>query len=144
MRFRFFVLGALASILLAAPQLRRFPSGHPRAGSAATADASAARASDLATVQTAFSSPEATRAATALGVDLAATSARLGTLDDAELHDLAVRAAALQSDPVAAGPFSGRQILRIVLIAGGGGDRDPRRVTPGRGLAAGPAGGDMR
>lgn len=119
MRFRFFMLAGLlmGASLLTAPS--GFADTHLVTREMAQqriSDATAARESDLAAVRTAFSSPEATRAASVLGVDLAATSARLGTLDDADLHDLAVRAGALQSDPVAGGP-SNRQLLWIILIA---------------------------
>jgi len=78
-------------------------------------DAATQRDSDLATVRIAFSSPEAARAAGVLGVDLASVQSGLATLDDAELHELATRAAALDSDPVA-GALTRRQ-LWIGLIA---------------------------
>jgi hypothetical protein len=78
-------------------------------------DAAAQRDTDLATVRLAFSSPEAVRAAGALRVDLASVQSRLGTLNDGELHELATRAAALDSDPVA-GALTRRQ-LWIGLIA---------------------------
>jgi hypothetical protein len=78
-------------------------------------DAATQRNCDLATVRTAFSSPEAARAAGVLGVDLASVQSGLGTLNDAELHELATRAAALDSDPVA-GALTRRQ-LWIGLIA---------------------------
>src|SRR5437899_999836 len=58
-------------------------------------DATTQRKSDLATVKIVFSSPEAVRAAGVLGVDLRSVQSRLGTLNDAELHELATRAAAL-------------------------------------------------
>jgi hypothetical protein len=120
MRFRFFMLAGLlvgTSLLNAASGFADTHLVTREIAQQRISDATAARESDLAAVRTAFSSPEATHAASVLGVDLAATSARLGTLDDADLHDLAVRAAALQSDPVAGRPFSNRQILWIVLIA---------------------------
>jgi hypothetical protein len=78
-------------------------------------DAATQRDRDLATVQTAFSSPEAARAAGVLGVSLVSVQSRLDALDDAELHELATRAAALDSDPVA-GAVTRRQ-LWIGLIA---------------------------
>jgi hypothetical protein len=79
------------------------------------ADAVTQRESDLAAVRTAFASPEAARAAAALGVDLPSVQSRLGTLNDGELHELAARAAALDSDPVA-GALTRRQ-LWIGLVA---------------------------
>jgi hypothetical protein len=78
-------------------------------------DAASQRDRDLATVQAAFSSPEAARAAGVLGVSLVSVQSRLDALDDAELHELATRAAALDSDPVA-GAVTRRQ-LWIGLIA---------------------------
>ena len=79
------------------------------------AEAVAQRESDLATVRTAFSSAEANQAAAALGVNLDSVRSRLAALDDGELHELAARAAALDSDPVA-GALTRRQ-LWIGLIA---------------------------
>ena len=78
-------------------------------------DAATQRDSDLAAVRIALSSPGAARAAGVLGVDLASVQSRLGTLNDGELHELAARAAALDSDPVA-GALTRRQ-LYIGLIA---------------------------
>ena len=78
-------------------------------------DAATQRDRDLSTVTNAFSSPEAARAAGVLRVDLASVQSRLGTLNDGELHELATRAAALDSDPVA-GTLTRRQ-LWIGLIA---------------------------
>jgi hypothetical protein len=78
-------------------------------------DAATQRDRDLAAVRIAFSSPEAARAAGVLGVDLASVQSGLGTLSDAELHELATRASALDSDPVA-GALTRRQ-LWIGLIA---------------------------
>jgi len=79
------------------------------------AEAVAQRENDLATVRTAFSSAEANQAAAALGVSLDSVKSRLAALDDGELHELATRAAALDSDPVA-GALTRRQ-LWIGLIA---------------------------
>ena len=79
------------------------------------AEAVTQRESDLATVRTAFSSAEANQAAAALGVSLDSVKSRLAALDDGELHELATRAAALDSDPVA-GALTRRQ-LWIGLIA---------------------------
>jgi hypothetical protein len=78
-------------------------------------EAAAQRETDLATLRTAFSSSEAAQAAAALGVDLDFVQSRLGTLNDGELHELAARASALDSDPVA-GALTRHQ-LWIGLIA---------------------------
>ena len=64
-------------------------------------EAEALRQSDLATVGRALSSPEAAAAAKAVGADLDAVRRSAPLLSDAELRDLAARAAALQADPTA-------------------------------------------
>jgi hypothetical protein len=79
------------------------------------ADAAAQRESDLATVRTAFSSPEAAEAAATLGVNLASIQSQLATLNDGELHELATRAAALDSDPVAGG-LTRRQLWIVIIV----------------------------
>jgi hypothetical protein len=63
--------------------------------------AEAARQGDLAVVGRALSSPEAESAARAVGADLDAVRQSASLLSDAELRDLAGRAAALQADPAA-------------------------------------------
>jgi len=64
-------------------------------------EAEAARQGDLATLDRVLSSPEAAAAAKAVGADLGDLRRAAPTLSDSELRDLAVRAAALESDPVA-------------------------------------------
>jgi hypothetical protein len=64
-------------------------------------EAEAARQGDLAVVGRALSSPEAESAARAVGADLDAVRQSASLLSDAELRDLAGRAAALQADPAA-------------------------------------------
>jgi hypothetical protein len=64
-------------------------------------EAEAARQGDLATVDRLLSSPPAAEAARKVGADLDAVRRAVPTLSDADLHDLAARAAALQADPVA-------------------------------------------
>ncbi len=54
-------------------------------------------------------------------MDLASVQSRLGTLDDGELHELAARAAALDSDPVAGAltrrqPWIGLIVLAVILL----------------------------
>ena len=81
------------------------------------ADAAAQRETDLATLRVAFSSPEASAAAETIGVNLASVQSRLATLNDGELHELATRAAALDSDPVA-GALTRRQLwIGIIVLA---------------------------
>ena len=65
------------------------------------AEAEAARQGNLALVDRALSSPEAASAARAVGADLDDVRRAVPTLTDAELRDVAARAAALQADPVA-------------------------------------------
>ena len=79
-------------------------------------EAAAAREANLAALGTAFATPEARQAAAALGVDLDATTARLGSLSDSELADLAARTAALEGDPVA-GALTREQWMYILIGA---------------------------
>lgn len=81
------------------------------------ADAATQRETDLATLRVAFSSPEAAAAAETIGVNLASVQSRLATLNDGELHELAARTAALDSDPVA-GALTRRQLwIGIIVLA---------------------------
>jgi hypothetical protein len=76
-----------------------------------------ARARDLARLDRALASPEAAAAAAALGASPAGLRRALATLADAELRDLAVRAAALEQDPTAGSlDPTIRQLLIIFLI----------------------------
>jgi hypothetical protein len=79
-------------------------------------EASAARERDLATLDQALASPEAARAAASVGADTQALRAALPTLSDAEIADLAQRAAALDTDPVAGLDQDIRTLLIIFLI----------------------------
>lgn len=88
----------------------------PQAAQQQLLDATAARAQNLAAVDAFVASPGASDALATLGVDAARVRGALSTLTDAELEEIAARAAALQGDPVAGAPFSSRQILWIVLI----------------------------
>lgn len=65
------------------------------------AEAESARQHDLALVDRVLSSPEAEAAARSVGADLDGARRAIPTLSDSELRDLAVRAAALEGDPVA-------------------------------------------
>lgn len=71
------------------------------AAQARLAGAEDARQHDLAVLDGALSTPEAAAAARAVGADLDALRRAAPTLSDSELRDLAVRAGALQADPVA-------------------------------------------
>jgi hypothetical protein len=78
--------------------------------------AEAGRQRDREVVDRALSSPQAEAAATAVGADLDRVRAAVGTLSDAELAEVAARAAALQTDPVAALDSDIRTLLMIFLI----------------------------
>jgi hypothetical protein len=80
------------------------------------AAAAAERRHELAAVDRALAMPEAAQAASSVGVDLAAVRASLPALSDAELADLSVRVAALDSDPVAGLDRDIKLLLEIFLI----------------------------
>jgi hypothetical protein len=63
-----------------------------------------------------LASPLASSAAAAVGADLGRVRAAMATLSDAELADLAARASALQTDPVAALDSDIKLLLMIFLI----------------------------
>ncbi|HEY7508696.1 MAG TPA: hypothetical protein VIG50_00500 [Vicinamibacteria bacterium] len=79
-------------------------------------EAAAARERDHALVAGALASPHAEAAAARAGVDLDRVRAAAATLSDDELRDLAARAAALQTDPVAALDHDIKTLLTIFLI----------------------------
>ena len=79
-------------------------------------DAAAQRGRALATIDAVLSTPEAVQAAEGLGADTSRLRAALPTLSDAEIADLASRAEALQSDPVAGLDDDIRTLLIIFLI----------------------------
>ena len=108
-------IGALALVCTLAPAA--MPADHIVSSELVAArlqGAAADRATNLAAVQTAFATPAAREAAATLNVDLDATTARLGSLSDAELADLAARTAALSEDPVA-GALTQRQWIYIIV-----------------------------
>jgi hypothetical protein len=76
----------------------------------------AARQRDLAAVECALSSPLAAEAAGRLGVDLERLRTRVPALSDAELSELAARAAVLRADPVAGLDSDVKLLLEIFLI----------------------------
>jgi hypothetical protein len=81
------------------------------------AEAGAARQGDLALVDRVLSSPQAAAAARSVGADLDAVRRAAPTLTDAELREVAARAAALDQDPVAGVSDSDiRWLLYIFLI----------------------------
>jgi hypothetical protein len=86
---------------------------------AAVARAAAERNADVATIQQGLSTPGAARAARGMGVPLDRVRAAVPTLSDAELRELAERAAAVPGDPVAGkvDPWV-NDVLVVVLIVG--------------------------
>ncbi len=70
----------------------------------------------LDTVDRALATPEAARAASSVGVDIAAVRAAVPALSDAELADISARATALESDPVAGLDHDIKLLLEIFLI----------------------------
>jgi hypothetical protein len=111
----------LAVLLVAAllPAHRAFSEEHllaPVAAQARLREAAAARARDLAVVDQVLATPEAAAAAARLGADMGRLRAAVPSLSDAEVRDLASRAAALRTDPVAGLDSDIRQLLVIFLI----------------------------
>jgi hypothetical protein len=78
--------------------------------------ASEARLRDLGRLERVLSSPQAADAAAAAGTSVGDLRGALSTLGDRELRDLAARAAALESDPVAGLDPDVKQLLIIFLI----------------------------
>jgi hypothetical protein len=111
------VLAVLTALLAGG---RAFADDHlvtPQAAQARLAEAEAARQHDLALLDGVLSTPEAVSAAKAVGADLDGIRRAAPTLSDSELRDLAQRASALQTDPVAGVTDSDlRWLLYIFLL----------------------------
>ena len=78
-----------------------------------------ARTGDLARVDALLARAEVERAAARVGLDVARVRSLLPHLDDAELHDLAMRTQALHADPVAGTstvPIYSNWYLLLVLV----------------------------
>ena len=88
----------------------------PDLAQARLVEASAERERNLATVEAFLASPEAQAGLGAVGVTEARVRGSLPTLSDAELQDVAARAAALQTDPVAGG-LTHRQWYIVAAVA---------------------------
>lgn len=110
----------LTAAFLAASGPVAFAGEHLVSGDAARGrltEAASARAADLSTIDAALSRPEAARAAASLGVDVQRVQRAAATLSDAELRDLATRAASLsQEDPRAGLTHDVDELLVIFLI----------------------------
>ena len=78
--------------------------------------AAASRQADRASVDRFLSTAEAGRAASSLGIDLRGLRSASSTLSDADLRDLAARASALGTDPVAGLSHDVDQLLVVFLI----------------------------
>ncbi len=117
MRFTTMAL-ALAAGLLIAPGSARAQEHlvSPESADARLAEAATQRAHDRAVLEAALARPAATRVATALGADLDTVRRAVPTLSDADLRDLARRAEALRSDPVAGLDHDVEQLLVVFLI----------------------------
>ena len=111
------------ALLAAAATLLSCPTGEaadhiaaPAAVEARLAEASAQRAENLVAVDDVLASPLAREAASSVGANVDQMRAAVPSLSDAELSDLAARAAALQADPVAGMDRQMRLLLMIALI----------------------------
>ena len=96
----------LTAVQVGAEQRLATPETHlvtPDVAQARLAEANAERARNLATVDAFVLSPEGTAALKTVGVSQERVRGSLPTLTDAELQNVAARAAALQSDPMAGG-----------------------------------------
>ncbi len=82
-------------------------------------DAAAERARNIATLDALLTSPGADKAAATAGLDVGRARKALPRLSDGDLSDLAQRAAALQSDPVAGyhDDVAGALVLVMVFSA---------------------------
>jgi hypothetical protein len=110
----------LTAVHVGAEERLASPGNHlvtPDVAQARLTEASAERARNLATVDSFLLSPNGTAAMKAVGVSQDRVRGALPTLTDAELQDVAARAAALQSDPVAAGLTTKQWIWIAIGVA---------------------------
>jgi len=112
---RSLALAAAAALLSGSAFAQDHLLGHETAQSRLAA-AAAERRHELAAVDRVLASAEAARAASSVGVDIAAVRASIPALSDDELADLSVRVAALDSDPVAGLDHDIKLLLEIFLI----------------------------
>ena len=116
MRTSFAVAAAMAAILSAPPAFTQDHLLRRDTAQARLAAAAAERRHELDAVDRLLATPEAGRAASSVGVDIAAVRATVPSLSDAELADLSARAAALEADPVAGLDHDIKLLLEIFLI----------------------------
>ena len=110
----------LAAVPAGAVERTATPGTHlvtPDFAQARLQEANAGREQNLATVESLLASPQGAEGLKMAGVSEARVRAVLPTLSNAELQDLAARAAALQADPVAAGLTKTQWIWVIVGVA---------------------------
>ena len=116
MRTSLAVAAALAAILAAPPAFAQDHLLGRDTAQARLVAAAAERRQDLDAVDRLLATPEAARAASSVGVDIAAVRATVPSLSDAELADLSARAATLEADPVAGLDHDIKLLLEIFLI----------------------------
>ena len=109
----------LSAVQVGAAERLATPDTHlvtPDVAQARLLEASAARERNLATVDALIVSPAGSAALERVGVSEDRVRGALPTLTDAELQDLAVRAAALQADPTAGGLTTKQWIWIIAAV----------------------------
>ena len=109
-------VAAVAAILSAIPAFAQDHLLSRETAQARLAGAAQERRHELDAVDRVLATPEAARAASSVGVDIAAVRAAVPALSDAELADISVRADALESDPVAGLDHDIKLLLEIFLI----------------------------
>lgn len=84
-------------------------------------EATCGRAQRIVVVQSLLDTPEATQASAKLGVDLDRVKSQVALLSDDDLRDLALRAEAMRSDPVAGSSAAawapGIVVATVVVVA---------------------------
>ena len=116
MRTSLAVAAVMLAILSAPPAFTQDHLLSRDTAQARLAAAAAERRHALDAVDRLLATPEAGRAASSVGVDIAAVRATVPSLGDAELADLSARAAALEADPVAGLDHDIKLLLEIFLI----------------------------
>lgn len=116
MRTALTVLSLAAALAATAPALADDHLVSTQAAQERLMEAEAARQQDRTVIDQVLSAPQAEAAAAAVGADLGRVRAAVATLSDAEMAEVAARAAVLQTDPVAALDQDIKTLLTIFLI----------------------------
>ena len=116
MRTSLAVVAAMAAILSAPAAFTQDHLLGRDTAQARLATSAAERRHELDVVDRVLATPDAARAASSVGVDIAAVRATVPSLSDAELADLSARVAALEADPVAGLDHDIKLLLEIFLI----------------------------